>query len=96
MVTGGAGFLDTALVRQLREAGASEIFIPKVEDYDLRKLADIDRALADARPDLTVFPIVRVGWRLANALLGRFGNKMVVIAERDQSAEAYSQPPSTP
>jgi hypothetical protein len=35
-----------------------------------------------------VFPIVRLGWLLANALLGRFGNKMVVVAERDQSAEA--------
>jgi nucleoside-diphosphate-sugar epimerase len=56
MVTGGAGFLGTALVRQLREAGASEIFIPKVEDYDLRKLADIDRALADGRPDLVIQP----------------------------------------
>jgi glycosyltransferase involved in cell wall biosynthesis/SAM-dependent methyltransferase/uncharacterized protein YbaR (Trm112 family) len=29
-----------------------------------------------------VVPIVRVGWRLANTLLGRFGNKMVVVAER--------------
>ena len=42
-----------------------------------------------------VFPIVRAGWRLSNALLGRFGNKMVVVAERDQSA-ADSQSPSTP
>lgn len=29
-----------------------------------------------------IFPIVRGSWRLANALLGRFGNKMVVVAER--------------
>lgn len=43
-----------------------------------------------------VFPIVRVGWRAANALLGRFGNKMVVVAERDQSAATDSQSPSTP
>jgi SAM-dependent methyltransferase len=43
-----------------------------------------------------VFPIVRAGWRLANALLGRWGNKMVVIVERDQPAEAGSQSPSTP
>ncbi len=43
-----------------------------------------------------VFPIVRAGWRLANALLGRFGNKMVVVAERDQSATTDSQSPSTP
>jgi hypothetical protein len=29
-----------------------------------------------------IFPIVRIGWRIANELLGRFGNKMVVVAER--------------
>ena len=39
---------------------------------------------------------VRVGWRLANALLGRWGNKMVVVAERAQSAATDSQSPSTP
>jgi SAM-dependent methyltransferase len=31
-----------------------------------------------------LFPIVRLGWRLANVLLGRWGNKMVVVAERVQ------------
>jgi glycosyltransferase involved in cell wall biosynthesis/SAM-dependent methyltransferase len=31
-----------------------------------------------------VFMVVRVGWRAANALLGRFGNKMVIVAERTQ------------
>jgi ubiquinone/menaquinone biosynthesis C-methylase UbiE/uncharacterized protein YbaR (Trm112 family) len=30
-----------------------------------------------------VFPFVRAGWRVANALIGQFGNKMVVVAERD-------------
>jgi ubiquinone/menaquinone biosynthesis C-methylase UbiE len=34
----------------------------------------------------TVFPIARLGWRMANAILGRFGNKMVVVAERAQSS----------
>ena len=29
-----------------------------------------------------LFPAVRLGWRLANAAVGRFGNKMVVVAER--------------
>jgi glycosyltransferase involved in cell wall biosynthesis/SAM-dependent methyltransferase/uncharacterized protein YbaR (Trm112 family) len=28
-----------------------------------------------------IFPIVRIGWRAGNALIGRFGNKMVVVAE---------------
>ena len=31
-----------------------------------------------------LFPIVRLAWRLVNALAGRFGNKMVVVAERVQ------------
>jgi SAM-dependent methyltransferase len=31
-----------------------------------------------------IFPIVRTGWRFANALIGRYGNKMVVVAERGQ------------
>jgi glycosyltransferase involved in cell wall biosynthesis/SAM-dependent methyltransferase len=30
-----------------------------------------------------IFPIVRICWRFANAMLGRYGNKMVVVAERD-------------
>ena len=34
-----------------------------------------------------VFPVVRVGWRVANALFGRFGNKMVVVAERRDQAD---------
>ena len=43
-----------------------------------------------------VFPIVRVGWRLTDALLGQFGNKMDVVAERDQWAATDSQSPPTP
>jgi glycosyltransferase involved in cell wall biosynthesis/SAM-dependent methyltransferase len=34
-----------------------------------------------------IHPIVRLAWQAANGLLGRFGNKMVVIAERVQPAE---------
>jgi len=32
-----------------------------------------------------VYPLVRVGWHGVNAVFGRFGNKMVVVAERESS-----------
>jgi GDP-L-fucose synthase len=66
MVTGGAGFLGSAVVRRLVDAGAVEVFVPRVEDYDLRKLVDIDRALADARPDLVIHLAAVVGGIGAN------------------------------
>ena len=43
-----------------------------------------------------VFPLVRGAWRLANAMLGRFGNKMVVVAERVQPAAAAASPAASP
>ena len=30
-----------------------------------------------------VFPLARAGWKIGNALIGRHGNKMVVVAERE-------------
>ncbi|MGD0122820.1 MAG: GDP-L-fucose synthase [Candidatus Limnocylindrales bacterium] len=73
MVTGGAGFLGTAVVRRLGEAGASEIFVPHVEEYDLRTLPAIQRALADGKPDLVIHLAAVVGGIGANrANPGRF------------------------
>lgn len=40
-----------------------------------------------------VYPVVREGWRVGNALLGRFGNKMVVVAERSQPAQRTGTTP---
>lgn len=36
VVTGGAGFLGTHLVSKLKEHGATDIFVPRFEDFDLR------------------------------------------------------------
>jgi GDP-L-fucose synthase len=66
MVTGGAGFLGSAVVPRLRAAGAAEVFVPHVEDYDLRTRGDIDRALADAKPDLVIHLAAVVGGIGAN------------------------------
>jgi len=54
MVTGGGGFLGRAVVRRLEASGASEIFVPRSADYDLRTREGIGRALADGRPELVI------------------------------------------
>ena len=73
MVTGGAGFLGSAVLRRLGEVGATDVFVPHVEDYDLRRPLDIDRALADGRPDLVIHLAAVVGGIGANrANPGRF------------------------
>jgi len=66
MVTGGAGFLGSALVRRLEAAGATEIFVPRSRDYDLRTKDAIDRALADGTPDLVIHLAAVVGGIGAN------------------------------
>jgi GDP-L-fucose synthase len=53
-VTGGAGFLGSFVTEKLRQKGASQIFVPQQEQYDLVKLDDIHRLLDDAQPDLII------------------------------------------
>ncbi len=53
-VTGGAGFLGSFVQETLRERGAADIFIPHIEDYDLTQQTDIQRMLADAKPDIII------------------------------------------
>ncbi len=65
-VTGGAGFLGTFVVAKLREHGASEIFVPTFEKYDLRQLDAVRQMLTDARPDLVIHLAARVGGIGAN------------------------------
>ena len=65
-VTGGAGFLGTHLIANLRAKGAREIFIPKYEDYDLVKPEDIARMLEDSTPDIIIHLAAHVGGIGAN------------------------------
>ena len=66
VVTGGAGFLGSFIVEKLQARGAAEVFVPRIEDYDLRDLAAIRRLLADARPDIILHLAARVGGIGAN------------------------------
>ena len=66
MVTGGGGFLGSAVVQRLQEAGAADIFVPRSRDYDLRTPDGIDRALTDGHPDLVIHLAAVVGGIGAN------------------------------
>jgi GDP-L-fucose synthase len=72
-VTGGSGFLGSAVVTRLRGAGATEIFVPRSSEYDLRTRDGIARALAHGKPDLIIHLAAVVGGIGANrANPGRF------------------------
>ncbi len=65
-VTGGAGFLGTHLIEDLRARGATDIFIPKIEEYDLVDPAAIKQMLADSNPDVIIHLAAHVGGIGAN------------------------------
>ena len=65
-VTGGAGFLGTHLIKKLNARGAHQIFIPKIEDYDLVNPDDIRRMLDDSKPDVIIHLAAHVGGIGAN------------------------------
>jgi len=66
MVTGGGGFLGRRVVAKLQERGATEIFVPRSAEYDLREKDDINRALRDAQPDMVIHLAAVVGGIGAN------------------------------
>jgi GDP-L-fucose synthase len=65
-VTGGAGFLGTAVVQRLIAEGADQPFVPRSKDYDLRTADGVSRALADGRPEIIIHLAAVVGGIGAN------------------------------
>jgi GDP-L-fucose synthase len=66
MVTGGAGFLGSRVVARLEAAGATDVFVPRSAEYDLRTSDGIRRALEDSHPDLIIHLAAVVGGIGAN------------------------------
>ncbi|HEY7410131.1 MAG TPA: GDP-L-fucose synthase [Vicinamibacteria bacterium] len=66
VVTGGAGFLGSHVVEELRARGAAEVFVPRKRDYDLVEREAVRRLLADTRPDAVLHLAARVGGIGAN------------------------------
>ena len=65
-VTGGAGFLGTHLIEELRRRGADQIFVPTIEEYNLVDPEAIRRMLVDSDPDVIIHLAAQVGGIGAN------------------------------
>ena len=66
VVTGGAGFLGSFLVEKLRERGCKDIFVPRIEEYNLVEMEVVKRLYRDARPDIVIHLATVVGGIGAN------------------------------
>ena len=53
-VTGGAGFLGSFLLEGLAQRGGRDIFVPRIEEYDLVNPMDIQRMLDASQPDILI------------------------------------------
>jgi GDP-L-fucose synthase len=65
-ITGGAGFLGTHLIRNLKSRGANNIFVPVIEEYNLVDVVDVKRMLDTAKPNVIIHLAAHVGGIGAN------------------------------
>jgi GDP-L-fucose synthase len=66
IVTGGAGFLGSFVVKKLKDRGCRHVFVPRSADYDLRDRDAILRIYREVRPQLVIHLAAVVGGIGAN------------------------------
>lgn len=82
IVTGGAGFLGSFVVKKLQERGATQVLAPRSKDYDLRDVSAICRLLRDVLPH----PNVQRSKAIVIHLAARVGG---IGANRTRPAEFF-------
>ena len=94
VVTGGAGFLGSEVVRQLEAASCRRIVVPRSREYDLTCEEDIRRLLDHARPDLIMHLAAVVGGIGANQVHpGEFFYKNLIMgAQLIEMSRQYKVP----
>jgi GDP-L-fucose synthase len=60
-VTGGAGFLGSHLIPKIVSLGCKNVFVPIIDEYDLRKEEDILKMLKKSDPDIIIHLAASVG-----------------------------------
>src|SRR4051794_13396251 len=66
VVTGGAGFLGSYVVKALQEQNCRDITVPRSSDYDLTEKEEIVRLFEQAQPEIVVHLAAVVGGIGAN------------------------------
>jgi GDP-L-fucose synthase len=73
VVTGGAGFLGSHLIKRLENMGCRNVYVPIYSEYDLTRIDAIERLFDEHRPEILIHLAAVVGGIGANrANPGRF------------------------